>query len=232
MIPKNVIIIDTENGGFSWNKNPILSIGLIKDVNSEISKLEINIAPPTNTWLEVPVEEHQGLDVKDKDIEYYLNLTSGEELPYNINYVFEDPIITAIAAEVNGFVELNPKWVLPLKHREAMDVDSADELISDFIFGANATPVAHNVEYDKGFIKKYLPKTFAGLGQDWFCTMQYFRERYNNRKAKGSGLANIIKLANYGEPQNHTALADAEACHFILNWFRSNPTLPSQTQPR
>jgi len=231
MLPSGtVIILDTETGGLNAERNPLLSVGLMIATSEEIlSTLSVKFTPPENTWLEVPIHADQLKGKYSKEIECWLNLTTGdmtkprEEKPARF--------ISAVAAEVNGFVgasDVIQGWDLQkTKLWGQCTYAEGAAKIGDWIAATNlhdpGAVLAHNAQFDKDFMLAWLPEIVPILPETWVCTQKAFKDKFLGGKTKGSSLGAICKLANFSptaEHSFHTELGDCAATHFIWGWMK------------
>lgn len=223
----NVCIIDTETGGFSPKTAPLLSLGvLIANEEKILDKREFKFAPPEGTFLEIPVFEDQTKQVKSKRIESWLNLSTRERIPPKS--VQAPYLITAVAAEINGFVgasdtcigwDFGPMddWIA-----HGFSYEAGQEVIQNW-FNLGDKPMcvatlAHNAAFDKRFVEAWLPQVYTLLPKTWSCTMQHFKNYHSDGGKKSAGLDSLCKMANYtpreeGEMTRHSALGDCYAVY-------------------
>jgi len=221
-----IIILDTETGGLNPDRNPLLSIGLVHASDNGIGdQLSLRFKPPEDTWLEVPVPGDQLKGKRDKTIDHWLNLTTGAKQPV----VEEKPsrLITAIAAEVNGFVgasETTPGWDMSKITTWGGDAyATAAGRISDWLRVHPAHAVlGHNCTFDFKFVEIWLPELIRALPHEWACTQRVYKNAYLNGATKGSSVGAICKVAGY-EPTGvlHTELGDCVATYHIWKWLRA-----------
>lgn len=228
-----VLVLDVETGGLNSTRNPLLSLGVLcANEKESFGGREILFAPPENTWLEVPILSDQLKGQYHKNIDHWLNLTTGEEQ----KPTEEKPasFITAVAAEVNGFVgssETAPGWDMT-KTKEWMEKGfgyaSGAEALSVWLGNLACKPICnicHNAEFDQSFVKDWLPELGGVLPSTWACTQLAYKNRFLGGKTKGSSLAAICKTAGYTADTNkegfqyHRAIGDCEATLFIWRWL-------------
>lgn len=221
-----ILILDTETGGLNPDRNPLMSIGLVHATEAGIGdQLSLRFKPPEDTWLEVPIPADQLKGKKDKTIAYWLNLTTGAQQPVKE----EKPtrLITAIAAEVNGFVgasETTPGWDMTrIPQWGGGAYATAVARISDWLRVHQAgAVVGHNCTFDFKFIDTWLPELLNALPNEWACTQRVYKAAYLNGATKGSSVGAICKVAGY-EPTGvlHTELGDCVATYHIWKWLRA-----------
>lgn len=228
--------LDTETGGLTARVNPLLSVGIVVvDANfDEVTSIHVKFRPPLGTVMEIPIREHQTLDVKGKSIERYADVYTGA----TVADVSQRPLVTAYAAEVNGYVPLlsgGIGWDLrfpPEWHRGALTYKEGEDRILEWLvqhYGAGQpTFVAHNAEFDKKFVAEYLPRVFARGNPDWYCTCDMLRKYHARTKhlrspgEKGKAdLGTLTKLAGFELPRDtvHDARDDARGCIAGLKWL-------------
>jgi hypothetical protein len=225
-----VLALDTETGGLSAKVNPLLSIALVA-ADAELQErdfISIKFHPPVGTVIELPIPEHRTPTIRGKKIMGYLDGFTGQQ----VEDVSTRPIITAVAAEINGYMPIkNGTWDMqfpPEWHREALDYEAGTNQLFAFIakwFNDRPNVVAHNAKFDNPYTETYLPKFFAVLGA-WFCTCDAFRA--HNAKTKSGLKANLdtlCKTAGYTQleidrAQIHGALPDARGCLAGLRWLK------------
>jgi DNA polymerase III epsilon subunit-like protein len=221
-----VVILDTETGGFSPARNPLLSVGLLFGKPGEVLEVcSIKIKPPEDTWLEIPIPEDQLKGKNSKVIEKWLNLTTGTlQTPTETK---PDLLITAVAAEVNGFVgasETTPGWDLaPARAWGQMSYkDASAELRKQLEKWAplQAT-IAHNATFDRDFVATWMPELTDVLPKPWLCTQRTYKARFLGGQQKGSSVGAICKVSGYtgNTGDLHTALGDIRATHHIWSWL-------------
>ena len=221
-----VIILDTETGGLNADRNPLLSIGLVHAMDDGLGdQLSIRFKPPENTWLEVPIHADQLKGKHDKTIEYWVNLTTGEQ----VKPVDEKParFITSIAAEVNGFVKASetiPGWDMTSAVNWGTDDYASGVIrISDWtkMHRANAV-LGHNVNFDSKFLMAWVPDLLPALPLEWACTQLVYKKAFLNGATKGSSVGAICKVAGI-VPKGilHTELGDCGATFAIWRWLRA-----------
>jgi len=224
-----VLVLDTETGGLNPHRNPLLSIGLLLAEGTKvIDLLSIKCLPPKDTWLEVPIPEDQLKGKYSKKYDHWLNLTTGD----TTTPVEEKPasFITAVAAEVNGFVgasETIAGWDMNAIH--IWGGVSYEEAVKQIMVWLEKHPpaeavVCHNSDFDKGFVRAWLPELMPALPLDWLCTQYLYKEKFLGGKIKGSSLSAICKVAGYDAKKEdfHTEIGDCKATHFIWNWLKAN----------
>lgn len=244
-------INDCETGGVDDRINPILSAAIVLADESfnEIEGFASKILPPKNTWLEVPIPEHQTpqMEFGRRTIEYYLNMASGDKAKDLPMGAF---LITAGAAEVNGFVgtaaglsgwdfEPMANWLA-----NSVPLELAEEIFTRFLAKHCVTPpigVAHNAVFDVKYFKRYLPETFSrfavvdemtrkansDFSSGWYCTCSMLK-KYNKKSpnpAPNAKLGSLAMCAGYDLENAHEALADARACLAGLRWLKTGSTV-------
>lgn len=219
--------MDTETGGLNADRNPLLSVGLVHATNDALGdSLSIRFKPPEDTWLEVPTHADQLKGKNSKTIELWLNLSTGEQhLPQQ-----EKPskFITAVAAEVNGFVKASetiPGWdMASIGGWGTDDYASGAVKLAEW---AKAHPsnavLGHNVNFDHKFLSMWLPELLPVLPMEWACTQQVYKNAFLNGATKGSSVGAICKVAGYEPPEGalHTELGDCTATFHIWRWLRA-----------
>lgn len=228
MLPHGpIIILDTETGGVNARRNPLLSIGLVHATEEKLGDaISIRFKPPEDTWIEVPILADQVKGKYSKEIEFWLNLSTGEtQKPGE-----EKPakLIAAVAAEVNGFVKMSetkPGWdMLSMGAWGTDDYATGAVKLAEWIKShpSNAT-LGHNVNFDNMFIEAWLPELLPVLPLEWACTQQVYKKAYLNNATKGSSVEAICKVAGYNPPEGalHTEIGDCNATFHIWKWLRS-----------
>jgi len=224
-----ILVLDCETGGFSPERNPLMSIGLVvADGDKVVDALQVRFSIPENTWLEVPEHADQLKGKFSKKIEYWLNLTTNEKK----TPVDEKParFITAVAAEVNGFVKASetiPGW--DMTHTRlwgAQTYESGAKTIMNFVDQHKPERlVGHNQPFDEGFVRMWIPEVLDVLPKDVYDTQEHYKMKFLGGKTKGSALGAICKIAGYEQPADqtfHTEMGDCYATLFIYNWLRNH----------
>lgn len=221
-----VVILDTETGGLSPARNPLLSVGLLfGEPHKVLDVCSIKITPPEDTWLEIPIPADQLKGKNSKVIEKWLNLTTGTS--QNPTETKPDLLITAVAAEINGFVgasETIPGWDLSkartwgqMSYKDAM-VELRKQLEK---WAPLEATVCHNATFDRGFVAAWMPELADILPKPWRCTQQTYKARFLGGQMKGSSVGAICKVSGYtGDTGDlHSALGDVKATHHIWSWL-------------
>lgn len=231
-MPKPTLIaLDTETGGLDERINPLLSIAIAvaDETFRMMDGFEIKVAPPRNTYLEVPTPQTCGLENKKKQITGYLNVWTKEKaggLPSDAQ------LITAYAAEVNGYVGPDPRvWSLAAIDQWNASSQAAPEAEADLLayltkaFGAGqVVTVAHNALFDIKFVQMNMPRLFAKLKDPWFCTCNASKAYFKKLGQKGSAkLVEMAKLAGHDyQGKAHQAFADGEATLAVLRFLKQH----------
>lgn len=222
---------DTETGGLNVAVNPLLSCSLIiaDDNFAELTNLTLKLSPPVGTLMEIPIPEHQNPQIKAKTIAYYAEVFTGQRVE-RADAAGAKYIITAVAAEINGYIPTTPegRWVLefpPEWHRHALGYDVADAQFCHLLDAAFTQPcviAAHNAPFDKKFIEAYLPKYAAKIGT-WVDTCAMLKAWRGKTKVAGRNtLDELCVLAQYDIAKDravHDALCDARGCLRGLQWL-------------
>lgn len=218
-----IVVLDIESGGFDVKRNPLLSVGVVYGSDTDIVDWKtFHIRPPTGTWLELPVHEDQLKGKKDKRIEAWLEVSTGQQIVPRP----EPPpfLIKAEAAEINGFVnasETIPGWDLTtMTEWGDLSYAEATEALNAWLSDHPAQAVvAHNAAFDKRFMDEWLPH--VKLPGPWHCTQVVFKKAFNGGQQKGSSVGAVCKLAGYTpEVQLHTEIGDCVATYHIWRWLR------------
>jgi len=230
-MPKPTLIaLDTETGGFDPRIHPLLSIAIVlaDETYSKIDGFEIKVAPSRDTFIEVATESTRGLENKKKTIQHYMNVWTKETQP---SYPASGMIITAYAAEVNGYIgEDDVHWDFSAIDRwnaSSQPAPDAEKDILDYLtkgFGdGHVVTVAHNAIFDQKFVDAHMPRLYNKLKQPWFCTLEKSREFNKARGVKGQGkLVDMAKLAGFDyEGRAHEAFADGEATLAVLHFLQA-----------
>lgn len=229
------ITADTETGGFSPRSAPLLSIASVAaDAQCmEVDALYLLVRPPPGCLLEL-------IDVSDPNFEPrgkhrvlgYLELDSGRTRgPQDVSP--QEPIISASAAFINGFVKRaeNGKYDLRPTERwytQGHLVGDVDTMMANFIakfFSSPPIVVGHNARFDRDFVQHYLPQMTSKITPTWRCTYQGLRTWYKAAQGvtkPGKGMATLQKLAEYANvvpDASHESLADARTCLRGLAWL-------------
>lgn len=223
-----LIALDTETGGFDPRLHPILSIAIVVgDENfNKMDGFEIRLAPPQGTVIEVPTPGTMGLDSPKKQVQYYQDVWTGQK---TTSAPVDGRLITAYAAEVNGYIGENDKaWdfaAIEAWNKNGQDLPSAEHDLLEYLtgsFGAgHVVTVAHNAIFDQKFVEANMPRLYAKLLQPWFCTLAKSREFNKARGVKGQGkLSDMAKLAGFDfDGHAHEAFADGEATLAVLRFL-------------
>ena len=225
--------LDTETGGLDERLHPLLSIAVVTaDAQlNEIDGFDLKIAPPPGTLLEIPVPHEQDGVTKRKKISHYMDVWTGASLPLNA-YDYDRPLITAYAAEVNGYVSVIPGvgWdiqAINTWNTNGLHVQRAEDVLRQYIrqaFSNTPVVVAHNADFDRKFVGKHMPTLFSELFSLWYCTCKSLRGYYKRNGVKGgkANLATGCKLAGYDiEEYAHEALADTRGCLLLAKWLQT-----------
>jgi DNA polymerase III epsilon subunit-like protein len=222
------IALDTETGGLDERLHPLLSIAICvaDDDFNPLDGFEIKVKPPENTLLEIPHPGYYGLKcVKPNQVSHRINVYTQQvaTAPSPV------PIITAYAAETNGYVGARAKdgeWDLEAMktwNANGQDISEAEEDIISYLarwFGpvppngiGHIETIAHNAIFDHKFVLYHMPRLFAMLKDPWSCTCVGSRNYYKKKGIKGSAkLIEMAKLAGHNyEGKAHQAFADVEA---------------------
>lgn len=228
MLPQGpIFILDAETGGVNKDRNPLLSVGITYATNEGLGdSISVRFTPPEDTWLEVPIHADQIKDKFSKQIEWWLNLTTGERQAPQA----EKParLITAVAAEVNGFVKVSktiPGWDMASVKLWGTDNYATGVVkLADWIKQHTAYAViGHNADFDCKFLDAWLPELLPVLPLEWACTQQVYKKEFLNGATKGSSVGAICKVAGYDPPEGalHTELGDCIATFHIWKWLRA-----------
>jgi len=221
-----ILILDCETGGLNAERNPLLSVGLVvADGDKVVDALQVRFNIPENTWLELPEHEDQLKGKHSKKIQYWVNLTTGDQMVP----VEEKParFITAVAAEVNGFVKASetiPGWdMTETRLWGAQTYESGVKTIMNFVDQHKPERlVGHNQPFDEGFVRMWIPEALDVLPKDVYDTQEHYKTKFLGGKTKGSSLGAICKIAGYEQPADqafHTEMGDCFATLFIYNWL-------------
>lgn len=225
-----IVIVDTETGGFSKQRNPLMSTALlVTDPKGDaLNQREFKFTPPNNTWLEIPALADQLRGKFDKKIEFWENVATGErriaegEKP--------DLLISAVAAETNHFVgasETVPGWNMAPSERwlaEGTDYAVGMVEIAKWLapYKLNGT-IAHAAQFDYDYLSIWLPRLITLLPLEWTCTQVAYKDKFLEGKTKGSSVGAILKHANWVPAEDtplHSSLGDVIATHHIWKWLR------------
>ena len=224
-------ICDTETGGLNPVVNPLLSVACIVSpaTGEELDGFALLVRPPEGTLLEVPVPSDMwpSFRYKKREVAYYQDVHTQERFAA----CGDRPVITAIAAETNGYVggEDTGAWDLTAAARWnecGLSAGKVDEVLVRFLlqfFDSKPIAVAHNAQFDYKFVSRYLPSLKQNLRDEWFCTYKALRSLRKKRGLNvGKGMCTLdamCKYAGYTNPDAHEALADARACSQGLQWL-------------
>jgi hypothetical protein len=219
-------ILDTETGGLNADRNPLLSIGMVYAMDEGLGdQLSIRFKPPEDTWLELPIHADQLKGKNDKTIEFWLNLTTGErQKPGGTK---PTKLITAVAAEVNGFVgssETVPGWDMGPTILWGTDtyITGAARIAEWIKVHPSTAVLCHNASFDNKFIMAWIPELMSVLPLEWACTQRVYKEAFLNGATKGSSIGAICKVAGINpEGTLHTELGDCGATYQIWRWLRA-----------
>jgi hypothetical protein len=218
MTQLNLIAMDAETGGFSASQNPLLSLALLH-VNGDA--IQVRFIPPQDTWLEIPVPEHQTRAVNKKTIANWMNVHTGQLVP--VSDTKPTCMITAGAAEVNGFITVTDSgWdTSGVSTWGTVSYEDGQKQLVDWLLARRAVAiVGHNAGFDRKFVDRWLPRLGDYLPPSTCDTMLMFKARKTEESAS---LGNLCKLAGYdpsavGESL-HTALGDCRATLAVYRWL-------------
>jgi oligoribonuclease (3'-5' exoribonuclease) len=174
-VPTCYAFADTETGGLDVRINPLLSIAVVfaDPTFKEIDGFALKVRPPENTLLEIPVlsSQHPPTEsrYKPRTIEYFMNVATGEMIP-GPKAPPNAYIISAGAAEVNGFVgtNANGRWDLAVARNWYTNSQSMADIskvylswIAKFFQDKPVMIAAHNATFDHKYVKAYLPELYA-----------------------------------------------------------------------
>jgi DNA polymerase III epsilon subunit-like protein len=232
------VCIDTETGGLNKLLHPLLSMAVVildGDLN-EINGFSEKMKPPEGTVLEIPIVAHIGVEPKIKrEVMYYLDVHTGQELNPGQIDPRNDLIITSYAAEVNGFVKTLPgnsgydftavsSWM-----RQGRTYDQVQDTYISLLkqcFRTAPIPVAHNASFDEKFVTQWLPRLVDNLQKTWFCTYAALRALRTSKGLKNQKgdctLSSLVKYAGktLSEEEAHEALADTRGCAEGFKWLK------------
>ncbi len=231
------LITDCETGGLDDRLNPLLSVSLLaaNDQFEALDNFELKIKPPPGTLLEVPIPAHQNVEIKSKQIAHYMDVHTGQLFTKQTKPQ-DALLINAIAAEINGYVEVHDgawnfdtvkKW-----NEQGVTLESADHSFVVFVLGHFAQPavgVAHNADFDSKFVSRYLPKLFSNYYRNdnlsessWFCTVKAFRLWRKKTGIKGAAkLGDLAEQAGHKPNKAHAAFDDCYSCLAGLKWLNT-----------
>ncbi len=193
--------------GDSLRRNQLLQIQSLKNANIDVHITTVDyVVDPMQPYAVIDIETTGGRANLHRITEIGLvKIVNGEVIDQwqsLINPQRNIPkMITSLTGITNDMVMDAPVF--------ADIADQLDELTSDCIF------VAHNVNFDYGFIRE----EFARLGQTYrrpkMCTVQQMRKHYKGLKSYS--LANLTQHFDINMTRHHRALSDAVAAAELLN---------------
>lgn len=205
--------------GDSLRRNQLLQIQSLKKANIDVHITTLDyVVDPMQPYAVIDIETTGGRANLHRITEIGLvKVVNGEVIEQwqsLINPQRNIPkMITSLTGITNDMVIDAPLF--------ADVAEQFDELTSDCIF------VAHNVNFDYGFIRE----EFARLGQTFrrpkMCTVQQMRKHYKGLTSYS--LANLTQHFNIGMTRHHRALSDAVAAAELLNLINEK-RLNSQTE--
>lgn len=236
-------LFDTETGGLDPRISPLLSLaGLVlsKDLQETIG-FSLLVKPPEGTVLEVPHPATMGVENKRKQIAYHVDARTLERT----NPTEENFCISALAAEINGFVTLTDQGVWDMESPKAwlqhgLELAEAERTWQKLLrqsFAACPIPVGHNVSFDLKFVRTHMPNLYKDFARDEqgnvLCVdtcaafRKYRAEEHKRLKKedpkvkKGSAkLTDLAQICGYDLKNAHEALADCRATHAGLLWLK------------
>ncbi len=226
-----LISLDTETGGLDERINPLLSIAIVvaDETYQMMDGFEIKVAPPQNAFLEIPTAQTCGLENKKKQISGYMNVWTKVKLP---SLPPDAMLITAYAAEVNGYIGKNPSvWdgaAIDAWNASAQPAPEAEADLLAYLTKAfgdrQVVTVAHNAIFDIKFVQASMPLLFKKLVDPWFCTCNASRDYFKKRGQKGSAkLVEMAKLAGHDyKGKAHQAYADCTAALAVLRFLKAS----------
>lgn len=229
------ITADTETGGFSPRSAPLLSIASVAaDAQClEVDALYLLVRPPRGCLLELIDVSNPAFEPRGKHRTLgYLELDTGATRGPTETSPTE-PIISASAAFINGFVKRadNGKYDLRPTERwyaQGHPIEDVDTMMAKFVDSFFSSPplvVGHNARFDRDFVQHYLPQMTSKVVPTWRCTYQGLRAWYKASQGitkPGRGMATLQKLAEYANvvpDVSHESLADARTCLKGLAWL-------------
>ncbi len=193
--------------GDSLRRNQLLQLESLKQVGIEVCITTVDyIVDPMQPYAVIDIETTGGRANLHRITEIGLvKMVNGEVVDQwqtLINPERSIPrMITSLTGITNDMVQDAPLF--------ADIAEELDEITSDCIF------VAHNVNFDYGFIRE----EFARLGRPFkrpkICTVQQMRKHYKGLKSYS--LANLTSYFNIEMTRHHRALSDAVAAAELLN---------------
>lgn len=231
------IALDTETGGLDERLHPLLSIAICvaDETFNNYDGFEVKIKPPQGTLLQVPKAGFFGLKcVAPHHTSHYVDAYTRQVVDHSPN----TPVITAYAAETNGYVGADSKngtWdydAMDAWNNNGQDITEAEEDIMTYLakcFGpvppggsGHIVTIAHNAVFDQKFVQCHMPRLFAMLKNPWYCTCNASRAYFKKRGVKGSAkLTEMAKLAGHDyQGKAHQAFADVEAALAVLRFLR------------
>ena len=255
-MPTHFCVGDTETGGLDDRINPLLSAALLLADHeyNEIDGFGTKVLPPPNTWLEIPIREHQtpNFGFSGRNIDYYLEVHTGLKSTRKPDQGY---LINAGAADTNGFIKGDQSgWDLESYKvwlAESMPLELAEEVFIRWLVKhcSDMAPigVAHNAVFDVKYFQRYLPKLFSyfavidpalradkklsELSSGWYCTCTALK-KYNKispRPAENAKLGSLAKCAGYVPDGAHEALADTRSCLAGLRWLKTGKTFSTNS---
>jgi hypothetical protein len=230
-------IIDTETGGLQESVNPLLSVAIaaISDTFTEIDGFSLRCLPPAGTLLEVPTRDSMGLECKGKRIDHWVDVFTGARA----HSAGAAPIISAYAAEVNGYIKLDEHGAWDLAgvgawHTTARPIENVEHTFRVWLrqmFGERLVPVGgYNCPFDRRYIAKYMPKLCADFYPTWFDVCDPCKkwvmdnvpgETPGKKPRKSWKLTDMCKHAGYEPKEAHEAYSDVKSTLVVLNWLRA-----------
>lgn len=150
-----------------------------------------------------------------------------------VKFTADGTVVDEFATMVNNpGSNVDARAVHGIEDSDLLDAPSTEQVLPEaFAFVAGTVLVAHNLDFEEGFLKATARRTRMALPRVvGLCTLQASRRQLDGR---AFSLTAMYKTATGGWcDQRHTALGDARAVREVLLWLlRNSPKPLFLTQP-
>lgn len=201
-----VRFIEIKAEGDQVRRNQLARLNLLKSLGFEadICKVKYRI-DPSQTYVVVDVETTGGRPPNDRVTEIgAVKIRGGEVVGEWHSLINPQRHIPSFITELTG-----------ISNSMVMDAPPFSEVAEDFAaFLDGAIFVAHNVNFDYGFISSEFARAGIRFRRPKLCTCASMRKHYPGHESYG--LANLCRQYNIRLDNHHRAMADARAAADLL----------------